>query len=110
MPRRDDRFDYTRPVDGADPATDWKGLHALDEAPHLLNPASGWIANTNNWPYSAAGPDSPRREDYPRYMDTAGENPRGVHATLLLKDRKDFRVSPTAWSTTSAPGGCNGAT
>ena len=72
IPRRDDRFDFTKPVDGADPATDWKGLHAPDEAPHLLNPASGWIFNTNDWPYSAAGPDSPRRSDYPRYMDTAG--------------------------------------
>src|SRR6201996_6064382 len=65
IPRRDDRFDYTRPVDGADPATDWKGLHTLDEAPHLLNPANGWIFNTNNWPYSAAGPYSPKRADYP---------------------------------------------
>ena len=78
-----------KPVDGADPATDWQGLHALDEAPHLLNPPNGWIMNTNDWPYSAAGPDSPKREDYPRYMDTAGENPRGVHATLLLR-RNDF--------------------
>ena len=92
IPRRDDRFDYTRPVDGADPATDWKGVHALDEAPHLLNPASGWIANTNNWPYSAAGPDSPRAQDYPRYMDTKGENPRGEHATLLLSQRRDFTL------------------
>ncbi len=90
VPRRDDHFDYTRPVDGANPATDWKGLHALSELPHLLNPASGWIMNTNDWPYSAAGTSSPKREDFPRYMDIAGENPRGVHATLLLKDRKDF--------------------
>src|SRR5208282_1371054 len=44
----------------------------------------------NNWPYSAAGPYSPKREQYPRYMYTAGENPRGVHAARLLKDRKDF--------------------
>jgi acyl-homoserine-lactone acylase len=90
IPRRDDRFDYTRPVDGADPATDWQGLHALDDAPHVLNPPVGWIMNTNDWPYSAAGPDSPRREDYPRYMDTAGENPRGVHATMLLTGAGDF--------------------
>ncbi len=92
IPRRDDRFDFTKPVDGADPATDWKGLHALDEAPHVLNPPSGWIFNTNNWPYSAAGADSPRRTDYPRYMDTAGENPRGVHAIGLLNGRKDFTL------------------
>ena len=93
IPRRDDRFDYTQPVDGADPATDWQGVHALDEAPHLLNPSNGWIMNTNNWPYSAAGALSPKRADYPRYMDTAGENPRGIHAQILLQDRKDFTLA-----------------
>ncbi len=88
IPKRNDRFDYTHPVDGADPATDWKGLHGLSEAPHLLNPSNGWIMNTNNWPYSAAGEASPKQSDYPRYMDTAGENPRGLHATLVLKDKR----------------------
>jgi acyl-homoserine-lactone acylase len=92
IPKRDDRFDYTKPVDGSDPATDWQGLHALDEAPHLLSPANGWIANTNNWPYSAAGKDSPKRENYPRYMDTAGENPRGIHATRVLQDQQGFTL------------------
>ncbi|HWX89864.1 MAG TPA: penicillin acylase family protein, partial [Rhizomicrobium sp.] len=92
IPRRDDRFDYTQPVDGADPATDWKGLHALDEAPHLLNPPNGWIFNTNDWPYSAAGPYSPRQADYPRYMDTTGENPRGIHATKLLTEQRNFTL------------------
>ena len=92
IPRRDDRFDYSRPVDGSDPATDWHGLHTWQEAPHLLNPASGWLYNSNNWPYSAAGADSPRREDYPRYMDMAGESPRGLHAVLMLQGRKDFTL------------------
>jgi acyl-homoserine-lactone acylase len=92
MPRRDNRFDYTRPVDGSDPATDWKGEHDLSELPDLLNPPNGWIFNTNDWPYSAAGPDSPNPKAFPRYMDTAGENARGIHATLLLKDRKDFTL------------------
>jgi acyl-homoserine-lactone acylase len=92
VPKRDDRFDYTRPVDGSDPATDWKGVHALDEAPHLLNPPNGWIQNTNNWPYSAAGANSPRRERFPRYMDAVGENPRGIHAMMVLRDRKDFTL------------------
>jgi len=93
VPRRDDRFDYTRPVDGSDPATDWKGLHALDEAPYLRNPANGWIQNTNNWPYSAAGPYSPKLDSFPRYMDTAGENPRGIQALRVLQDRKDFTLA-----------------
>jgi acyl-homoserine-lactone acylase len=92
IPRRDDRFDYTQPVDGSDPATDWKGLHALNEAPRLLNPANGWIMNTNNWPYSSAGSYSPKKADFPKYMDTFGENPRGIHALRVLTDRKDFTV------------------
>jgi acyl-homoserine-lactone acylase len=92
IPKRDNRFDYTKPVDGSDPATDWRGLLPLDAAPHLLNPANGWIMNTNNWPYSAAGPDSPKREDYPRYMDSVGENPRGIHATMVLSDKRDFTM------------------
>jgi acyl-homoserine-lactone acylase len=93
IPRRDDRFDYTKPVDGSDPATDWKGLHALSEAPHLLDPANGWIMNTNNWPYSAAGPgNSPDPAAYPRYMDTFGENPRGIHALRVLTGKRDFTL------------------
>jgi acyl-homoserine-lactone acylase len=96
IPRRDDRFDYTRPVDGSDPATDWRGLHAAAEVPHLLNPATGWLFNTNDWPYSAAGPDSPRREAFPRYMDSAGPNARGAHAALVLQGRKDFTLESLA--------------
>ena len=91
IPVRDDRFDYTKPVEGSDPATDWKGLHKLSEVPHLLNPPNGWIQNTNNWPYSAAGRYSPKQV-YPRYMDTYGENPRGVHAIKVLDARKDFTL------------------
>jgi acyl-homoserine-lactone acylase len=92
VPRRDDRFDYTKPVDGSDPATDWKGLHALSELPSVVNPKVGWAFNTNDWPYSAAGPDSPRREAFPRYMDTAGENPRGLHALRLLTGARDLTL------------------
>jgi acyl-homoserine-lactone acylase len=88
IPVRDDRFDYTKPVDGSDPRTDWRGLHALSQAPRVINPPSGWIQNTNNWPYSAAGPDSPRQKDFPRYMDTFGENPRGLQAVRLLQQKK----------------------
>jgi acyl-homoserine-lactone acylase len=85
IPRRDPRFDYTRPVDGSDPATEWRGPHALEETITLVNPSNGWIMNTNNWPFSAAGAESPRRERYPAYMWIKGENPRGLHATEMLE-------------------------
>ena len=63
---RDPKFDWTKPVDGSDPATDWHGLLSVDESPLLLNPASGWLYNSNNSPWSAAGPSSPKKADYPR--------------------------------------------
>ena len=61
IPRRDPKFDWTKPVDGSDPATDWHGLLSVDETPNLLNPASGWLYNSNNSPWSAAGPSSPKQ-------------------------------------------------
>ena len=92
IPRRDTSFDFTRPVDGSNPATEWKGLLDVDETPHLLNPKSGWLYNTNNWPWSAAGPSSPKKEDYPVYVESGGESARGLHAVKVLENRKDFTV------------------
>ncbi len=93
IPRRDTKFDWTKPVDGSDPATEWKGLLSVDETPHLLNPASGWLFNTNNWPWTASGPSSPKKEDYPAYVETGLESPRGLHAIRVLQNRKDFTMN-----------------
>ena len=92
MPKRDDRFDYTKPVDGSDPATDWQGPTPLSELPHVLTPPNGWVFNVNNWPWFAAGPYSPKKENYPRYMDQVGENPRGLHAIRVLTGAKDVTL------------------
>ena len=92
IPKRDPRFDFTRPVDGADPATEWQGAHGLDDTITLLNPPNGWIQNTNDWPFSAAGSSSPRREDYPAYMWIKGENARGVHAVEILTDIRNVTL------------------
>jgi acyl-homoserine-lactone acylase len=93
VPKRNPKFDWTKPVDGSDPATDWQGLHTLDDMIHLKNPASGWIYNSNNWPFSAAGPSSPKVGDYPVYMSEQRENsPRGVHAERVFGTRKDFTL------------------
>ncbi|MEO1170835.1 MAG: penicillin acylase family protein [Myxococcota bacterium] len=85
VPVRDPYLDYRKPVDGSDPATDWRGVHTLEESPNSINPPNGWVQNTNNWPYSAAGEYSPRYADFPAYMDIGAENQRGVHAVELLQ-------------------------
>ncbi len=96
IPRRDPRFDWSRPVDGSDPATEWQGLLPVAETITLLDPPSGWIQNTNNWPFAAAGPASPRSEDYPRYAWAAPrfdtENPRGLNAVRVLAGAADFTL------------------
>ena len=92
IPRRDTSFDWAKPVDGSTPATEWGALLTVDETPHLLNPASGWLYNANNWPWSAAGASSPKQEDYPRYVETGGESARGRHAIMVLQNKKDFTL------------------
>jgi acyl-homoserine-lactone acylase len=92
IPKRDTSFDWSRPVDGSNPATEWKGLYSVDETPGLLNPPNGWIQNTNDWPYSAAGGNSPKQENFPSYMDRAGESPRGIHAQQMLAGNSAFTL------------------
>jgi acyl-homoserine-lactone acylase len=93
IPTRDPKFDWTKPVDGSDPAADWGPLMSVDETPHVINPPNGWLYNSNNWPWSAAGPNSPKREDFPAYVDRGTEeSPRGYHALKVLPGRKDFTI------------------
>jgi acyl-homoserine-lactone acylase len=92
IPRRDTRFDFTKPVDGSDPATEWKGLLTMDEAPHLLDPKSGYLFNVNDSPWNGAGESSLRRQDYPAYVETGKESARGVHAMRLLQGKKDYTL------------------
>ena len=92
IPVRDARFNYLQPVDGSDPATDWQGVHTIEETPNAVNPSIGWLQNTNNWPFSAAGPDSPRREEFPVYVQRSGENARGLHAVRVLEGKTDFTL------------------
>jgi acyl-homoserine-lactone acylase len=92
VPRRDDRFDYTKPVDGSDPTADWHGLHALSELPSVLQPTNGWVQNTNAWPYRAAGASSPDPARFPKYMDSDGENFRGLHAQRMLTGSSEWTL------------------
>jgi acyl-homoserine-lactone acylase len=92
IPRRNSKFDWTKPVDGSNPETDWKGLLSFEESPNVINPASGWVYNTNNSPWSAAGLSSLKQSDFPKYVDNGIENARGLHAIMVLQNRKDFTL------------------
>ena len=97
IPRRDTTFDWTQPVDGSDPRTAYRGVLAVNESPNVINPEVGWVYNANNWPWSAAGPASPRRERFPAYVENGRwETPRGVHALKLLDGVDDLTLESLA--------------
>ena len=96
IPLRDPRFDYTKPVDGSDPATNWNGLMTVDQVPHLLNPSSGFLFNVNDSPWNSSGASSLRKADYPAYVEQGIESARGLHAMRVLapngSPRRDFSL------------------
>ncbi|MEO8679995.1 MAG: penicillin acylase family protein [Vicinamibacterales bacterium] len=92
IPKRDNKFDWTKPVDGSDPATEWGAPLSFAESPNAVNPKGGWAHNSNNYPFSAAGADSPKQKDFPKYVDAGSENPRGLHAVKLLDGKKGFTL------------------
>jgi acyl-homoserine-lactone acylase len=92
VPRRNPQFNWNQPLDGSNPATQWQGLHPVDELITVFNPPNGWIQNTNNTPFSAAGEFSPKPENYPKYMANNPENPRGIHAVRVLDGQTGFTI------------------
>ncbi len=106
LPRRDTKFDWSKPVDGSDPATEWKGLHTIDEIVHVYNPANGWIQNCNATPFTVSDASSPDRKAYPTYMAPDPENARGLHAIRVLKGESMFTLPKliTASQDTYLPG------
>ena len=92
MPVRDKNVDWTKPVDGSITATEWKGLHKVDDVIHVYNPANGWIQNCNSTPFTAAGINSPKKENYPFYMAPDGENFRGINAVKVLSTGDHYTI------------------
>ena len=92
MPRRNPAYNWNLPVDGSTSATEWKGIHGLNEMIHIYNPVSGWIENCNSTPFTASGKSSPKKQDYPSYMAPDGQNPRAVNAIRLLSKARDLTI------------------
>ena len=92
VPVRDRKLNWAKVIDGSTSATEWKGLHTVDETVHVYNPTNGWLQNCNSTPFSAAGTMSPKKADFPPYMAPDGENFRGVNAVKVLDKEKSYTI------------------
>jgi acyl-homoserine-lactone acylase len=92
IPRRDPKYDWSQPVDGTTSATEWKGIHELNEIVHVYNPKTGWIINCNSTPFTVSGDASPDRNKFPKYMAPDGQNFRAINAIRLFSEQKDFTL------------------
>ncbi|UOG76037.1 penicillin acylase family protein [Hymenobacter tibetensis] len=92
MPKRDPQFDWSQPVDGSNPKTEWQGLHNVEDLVQVMNPASGWIQNCNSTPFTVSGPSSPAKAKYPVYMAPDAENYRGINAVRVLGSKRTFTL------------------
>jgi len=92
MPKRDPKLNWAKPVDGSTSATEWNGLHTLNELIQVHNPATGFIQNCNSTPFTVSGSSSPKKEDFPAYMAPAGENFRGINASKILSSNNQYTI------------------
>jgi acyl-homoserine lactone acylase PvdQ len=94
IPRRDPAFDWSKPVDGADPRAEWQGFHRPDELPYVLNPESGFVQNCNSSPFTTTDVGNPDRAQYPRYMaeDANDDKRRAKRSRQMLGGMHDLTL------------------
>jgi acyl-homoserine-lactone acylase len=92
LPVRDRALGWSRPLDGADPRSEWKGIVPFDKLPKVINPPSGWLQNCNDPPWDVTSGNIIKKEELPFRLASGGIGERGLRITELLSgnDRITF--------------------
>jgi len=90
VPRRSTKFDWSKPVDGSDPETEWQGFHKMDELPQLTNPKANYVQNCNQTPFTTTTEGNPAKENFPAYMVKEQDNGRARISRRILSNKEKF--------------------
>lgn len=84
IPIRDPKFNWRTTLPGNTSATLWNNLHPLSDLPQVLQPASGFVYNTNHSPFhSTEGPENPVNKDLTMGYETLENNRSKRFAEIL---------------------------
>ena len=103
IPKRSAKLDWTKPVDGSNPETEWQGYLGFDELPQVENPKCGFLENCNQSPLSTtpiakellAGEvdENPQSSAFPPYLmatERERDNPRSQISRRILHSTAKF--------------------
>ena len=90
VPKRSTTFDWSKPVDGSNPAAEWQGYHSFDELPQLTNPKTGFMQNCNQTPFTTTAEGNPVKESFPVYMTHESDNARARISRRILSTNQKF--------------------
>ena len=84
LPIRDPTYNWKATLPGNTSATLWTSLHPVSDLPQVLEPASGFVFNTNHSPFhSTEGPENPINRDLTMDYET-NENNRSLRFSEML--------------------------
>lgn len=98
IPRRSTKFDWSKPVDGSDPETEWAGYHPLEDLPQVENPKSGFTQNCNSSPFTTTVHDNPDPTKFPVYMAPEHDTARARISRRILFNTEKFTFDEWAKS------------
>ena len=90
VPRRPAKLDWTKPLDGSSPESEWQGYHKFDELPQLTNPTTSFLQNCNSTPFLTTTEGNPVKADYPPYMVREPDTARARVSRRILSARDKF--------------------
>ena len=83
-------------LDGSRSDLIWEGSVDYQRIPKLINPASGWLYNSNNEPYTAAGEGSDLDpQDFPSVLGIERKQTNRSHRAFKLMSEADVLDRPT---------------